>query len=71
MDTILGISLGDSYSGIHALPDLYLCALKYTNSVQIVIETSGFRTVLVRSMWKIMSAMIEYLRSRRTRVAQN
>ena len=31
MDTILGIFLGESYSGIRALADLSMC-VKYTNS---------------------------------------
>ena len=30
MDTILGIPLGENYSGIRALADLSLC-IKYTN----------------------------------------
>jgi hypothetical protein len=29
MDTILGILLGESYSGIHALADLFVCVNKY------------------------------------------
>ena len=32
MDTILGILLGESYSGIHALVDLSMCA-KYINKL--------------------------------------
>ena len=34
MDTILGILLGESYSGIRALADLSVC-IKYTNSHQV------------------------------------
>ena len=32
MDTILGIPPGESYSGIHALADLFVC-VKYTNKL--------------------------------------
>ena len=32
MDTIVGILLGESYSGIHALVDLSVC-VKYTNKL--------------------------------------
>ena len=32
MDTILGILLGESYSGIHVLADLSVC-VKYTNKL--------------------------------------
>ena len=32
MDTILGILLSESYSGIHALADLSVC-VKYTNKL--------------------------------------
>jgi hypothetical protein len=32
MDTILGISLGESYNGIRALMDLFVC-VKYTNKL--------------------------------------
>ena len=32
MDTILGIPLGESYSGIRALADLSMC-VKYTNKL--------------------------------------
>ena len=32
MDTILGIPLGENYSGIRALADLSLC-VKYTNKL--------------------------------------
>ena len=32
MDTILGILLGESYSGIHRLEDLSVC-VKYTNKL--------------------------------------
>ena len=37
MDTILGILPGKSYSGIHVLVDLYLCAFKYTNMLSSAI----------------------------------
>ena len=36
MDTILGIPLGESYSGIHALADLSMC-VKYTNKLSDVV----------------------------------
>ena len=36
MDTILGILLGESYSGIHALVDLSVC-VKYTNKLSGVV----------------------------------
>jgi hypothetical protein len=32
VDTILGILSGESYSGIHALADLFVC-IKYTNKL--------------------------------------
>jgi hypothetical protein len=32
VDTILGILLGESYSGIHMLADLFVC-IKYTNKL--------------------------------------
>ena len=32
MDTILGIPLGESYSGIRVLADLFVC-VKYTNKL--------------------------------------
>ena len=32
MDMILGIPLGESYSGIHALADFSVC-VKYTNKI--------------------------------------
>ena len=32
MDTILGILLGESYSGIRVLADLFVC-VKYTNKL--------------------------------------
>ena len=41
MDTILEILLGESYSGIRVLMDLYVCINKYTNKLfgAIVGET--------------------------------
>ena len=36
MDTILGILLGESYSGIHRLEDLSVC-VKYTNKLSSAI----------------------------------
>ena len=36
MDTILGILLGESYSGIRALADLSVC-VKYTNKLSGVV----------------------------------
>ena len=38
MDTILGILLGESYSGIHALVDLSMCINKYTNKLSSVVD---------------------------------
>ena len=40
MDTILGIPLSESYSGIHALADLFVC-VKYTNKLSgaVAVET--------------------------------
>ena len=37
MDTIFGILLGESYSGIRALADLYLCALINTNKLSSTV----------------------------------
>ena len=37
MDTILEILLGESYSGIRALVDLYLCALINANKLSSAI----------------------------------
>ena len=36
MDTILGILLGENYSGIHMLADLSVC-VKYTNKLSGVV----------------------------------
>ena len=36
MDTILRILLGESYSGIHALADLFVC-VKYTNKLSSAV----------------------------------
>ena len=36
MDTILGILLGESYSGIHALADLSVC-VKYANKLSSAV----------------------------------
>ena len=40
MDTILGIPLGENYSGIRALADLFVC-VKYTNKLSgaVSVET--------------------------------
>ena len=37
MDTILGILLGESYSGIRVLADLFLCTLINTNKLSDAI----------------------------------
>ena len=42
MDTILGIPLGESYSGIHALVDLSMCVKIYQQSpVEVQVATIG------------------------------
>ena len=38
MDTILGILLGESYSGIRALVDLSVCINKYNKLSNAVVE---------------------------------
>ena len=37
MDTILGVLLGESYSGIRALADLLYMCVKYTNKLSSAI----------------------------------